>query len=369
MSHKARRTGNSRLCDPRNPLSPADVNIGYFFAVGLFVYYVLFESNGWCLRERKLYESAIIMLKTENNKTSVVLIAIIALVFCNSSIVMAKSKPITRRSLSSRSMRSMARAYMAYGYYSKAQPIAERALKLAIETNAANEELAMCLSDLSTVYTKQGMLKEAEEKCGLALRLQEKMYDGAHPYIAYTQRSLSIVYRLQGRYQNAEDTLNRAISMMSEYHQENDRVLAPFYVDLAKVFAAKSDTVRADSYFSKALDMAVSHYGKDHLYSANIMADAAGFYTSNGQYTKAEPLAINAQRVQEKIYGTKHHLVVDTWLTMASICQAKGQNRQAEKLINRATAAVEKTGNIIKLAKLSQQIAEARNIKSLAMAN
>ena len=59
-------------------------------------------------------------------------------------------------------LRAMARVYMAYGEYAKAQPQAERALTLAKTKNVSDKELCLCLLDLAYVYDKQGRLSEAD---------------------------------------------------------------------------------------------------------------------------------------------------------------------------------------------------------------
>jgi tetratricopeptide (TPR) repeat protein len=307
-----------------------------------------------------------ICAEAKQNRINFLIMVLIFISF-NASNVLAKSG-IGTQTLSSKSMRSMARVYMSYGYYGKAQPLAERALELAEQSAASDEELSMCLGDLSYIYTKQGQLENAEEKCKLSIELQEKVYNFRHPYIAYSLRNLCTIYRLQGKVQEAEETLKTSLAIMYEYYKADDGTLAPFYVDLAKVFVSMNNVQQAEEYFSKALDMVVGRYGSDHLYTANVMSDVAEFYAANGNYEKAEPLARKAQAVQERVYGRNHHLVAPTWLTMAAIYRAKGQPAQAEKFIAKAVTTVERTGDIAAVAKLSQQSAEVRNVKAFAFA-
>jgi len=50
---------------------------------------------------------------------------------------------------------------------------------------------------------------------------------------------------------------------------------------------------------------------------------------------------------------------------MAKIYRTNGEYDRAERLIHRATSAVEKTGNITKIVKLGQSVAEIRQIKQV----
>ena len=292
-------------------------------------------------------------------------IFVLCLVFFSTSHALANTKASTKK-LSCKTLRSMARAYMAYGNYGKAQPLAETALKLAKERNVPNKELSMCLGDLSYIYTNLGQLDDAEKMCKLGLKLQEKVYDKHDPYVAYSLRNLSSIYLQQEKNDQAQITLGRALAIMNKYHTPDDRVLAPFYIDKAKILAAKNQVAQAETLFSKALKIIIDSYGADHLYSANVMSDVAEFYISNAKYDQAEPLTQKALVVQEKMYGSRHHLVAPSWLAMAKICRAKGQYTQAEKFIAKAQAAVEKTGNIIAIAKLAEHASETRAITTVA---
>ena len=261
---------------------------------------------------------------------------------------------------SSKTLRSMARVYMAYGEYAKAQPLAEKALTQARTEGAADSELAMCLIDLATLYNYQGKLFDAEEMCKSGLELQKRALYKNHPYLAYTSRTLSSIYYEQGKYSKAKSALDEAIVIMLDIHSTVDKAMAPFYVDMAKVLTAQDKLAQAERYYQKAMPLINTSYGPNHLYTANVLADIAKLRTLQGKYTEAEELINRAIAVQEKTYGTNHHLVSGSWLTKAKICQEKGNFAEAERLINRSLAALEKSGNPAALAKFQK---EARDIR------
>jgi hypothetical protein len=92
------------------------------------------------------------------NKTLYILLAL-GIVLWSSSVANGKPRPI-KKTPSSKTLRSMARVYMAYGEYAKAQPLAEKALTSAKREHSSDYELAMCLIDLATLYKNQGMPKK-----------------------------------------------------------------------------------------------------------------------------------------------------------------------------------------------------------------
>ena len=269
---------------------------------------------------------------------------------------------LTKRSPSSRTLRSMARVYMSYGEYAKAQPLAEKALNQTQSEGAPDSELAMCLIDLATLYTYQGKLADAEKLCKAGLSIQKKILYKYHPYLACTIRLLGSIYYEQGRYTEAKITIDEAVSIMHNYHITDDDVaMAPFFVDIAKIFVAQNNLDQAESYYRKAMTSINSSYGPEHLYTANVTVGVAKLYILQERYSEAEELINRAITVQEKAYGPDHHLVSASWLTKATICQRNGDLARAEKLVSKSLAAIDKSGNAGAFSKLQE---DARNIRA-----
>ena len=298
---------------------------------------------------------------------SIFLVLILSLML-NTNIANGKSLSAGKKISSSKTLRTMARVYMAYGDYTKAQPLAERALSLARENEASNSELAMCLIDLATLYKSQNKLANAEKMCLLGLQLQEKALYKNHPYIAYTLRTLSSIYQQQSKYNEAADALDEAIIVMLDSHGENDKAMAPFFVDIAKLNTELGNLEKAESYYEKAMSLINASYGPSHLYTATVLASLADLYTAQARYSKAETVINQAVATQEKYYGSDHHLIASSWLTKAKICRIMGKHNQAENLIRRALTAVKKSGNTMLLAKLERDAREIRVSKLVAYA-
>jgi len=265
-----------------------------------------------------------------------------------------------RKSPSCKTLRAMARVYMAYGEYTKAQPLAERALTLAQKNCEPDSEIAMCLIDLATLYKSQNNLLDAEKMCKLGLELQKKALYEKHPYVAYTFRILGAIYQEQGKYDKAGSALDEAMAIMLDSHTENDRTLVPFWVDIAGLLVAKRDFEEAESYYHRAMALINISYGPEHLYTANVLGSVARLYTLQGRYDEAEELIDRTVATQEKIYGPDNHLIAPSWLTKARVCQAKGNYVRSEKLIEKALSAVRKTGNTAIYTKLEQRAEEIR---------
>jgi len=293
------------------------------------------------------------------SKTRFLVLAFSCLALLTGSVAGAEPQQ-AKKSPSCRTLRTMARVYMAYGEYTKAQPLAERALAMAERNCVDDSELAMCLIDLATLYKNQNKLFDAEKMCKLGLELQKKALYKNHPYVAYTFRILGAIYQEQGEYGKAGSALDEAMAIMLDSHTENDKALVPFWVDIAGLLVEKRDFKEAESYYQRAMTLINCSYGPDHLYTANVLGSVARLYTLQGRYDEAEELIDRTVATQEKIYGPDNHLIAGSWLTKARVCIAKGNYDGSEKLIEKALSSVRKTGNTAIFTKLEQRVEEIR---------
>ena len=265
------------------------------------------------------------------------------------------------KSPSSKTLRSMARVYMAYGEYKKAEPLARKALQAAKKQEDNNVELAMCMIDLATLCRFQGKLREARSVCEKGLKLQEDALFKNHPYVAYTLRNLACIHQAQGENEKAKEMLERAVEIMLESHSENDKALAPFWVDVAKVLTEQGDFEQAQGYYERAISLIEESYGPEHLYTAMVNGSMAELFVLQGKYPEADELVNQAIAIQEKYYGPGHHLTAPLWLTKAELYLVRGDYASAEALIAEALEVIRKAENHPALADLEERAERIRD--------
>lgn len=259
---------------------------------------------------------------------------------------------------SPKTLRSLARVYMAYGKYDKAKPLAEQAFHLASSVRDNDIELSGCYGDLAYLYKNLGQLEKAEQMCKKGMQLQKQAYFENHPYVAYSLKTLSGIYRDQQKYTEAENSLNEAFAIMLDTHGPDENSMASFYVEFAKIYTETKRLSLAELYYIKSLDMIHKSYGPEHLYTAGVLSSAAEYYSLCGKFDQAKTLINRAIAIQERAYGKEHHLVASSWLTLAKINYADGDENAARSLANKAVAAVSKTGNIAAIAKINRKLVE-----------
>jgi len=290
----------------------------------------------------------------------------LSLVLLSNGIALGNKAELRGRRVSSKSLRSMARVYMAYGEYEKAQPLVEQALASARKTNIPDYELAMCLIDTACLYNKQNKLADAEKLCEQGLELQQKFLYENHPYIAYTLRILSSIYREQGKLYQAESALEKATAIMrSNNSEDDDYTMVSLEIDTAKLLVAQGNLSKAESHYSHVLST-INKHNPNHSYKVNVLEDMAELYLQQGKYTEAEPLVDQVLSMKERIYGSEHHFLVSALFIKAYIEREKGNYAMSEKFIQRALATVKTTENITRIVEVQRRAEEIRDNKVIA---
>ena len=257
---------------------------------------------------------------------------------------------------------------MTYGDYEKARGLAEKAYHTAQAAKADNNEVALCMIDLGTVYSNLNMLSEAAKYLESGAALQKQALFDTHPYVAHTYRMLSEVQRRDGQLEKAEQTLSSAVKIMLENCDLQSNEMSPFILESAKLYTAKGDFKKADENYQIALDMVQQTHGQSHLLTANVLESMAECNFLQHEYDKADEYISAAMAIENKLFGRYNPVLVDTWLAKARICRAMGKIDRSEYYLSKVTASVEKSKNVITLAQVYEKVNQIRNEKLYAAA-
>lgn len=273
------------------------------------------------------------------------------------------------KKLPSRTLRTMARVYMTYGNFDRARLMAEKAISTAQASDETeSNEMALCLIDLATVYGNLGLLSDADRFFRAGIDLQKKALFDTHPYVAQTYRMLSDVQRRAGQLEKAEQSLAEAVSIMLNHCDLQSKEMSPFILESAKLLEAKGDLPQAQINYQMALEMIHQNYGNRHLLTANVLESMAQCSLMQSDYDKANDYVAKALTIRRQLFGRQNPLMIDTWLTKARICRAQGQLDRSEYYMSKAVASVEKSRNVVTLARVYQEINQIRNDGVMAAA-
>ncbi|MBE0536113.1 MAG: tetratricopeptide repeat protein [Phycisphaerae bacterium] len=270
-----------------------------------------------------------------------------------------------QKTTSTRTLRSMARAHMAFNRYDKAEILAKTALTHAKTHKTDDAELAMCLIDLGTVYQYQDKLAESEQMLTAGIALQKANPD-KNPWIAYTLRMLSSVNRRMHRYEQAQALLDEALTIMLDDHPADDPKLALFHTEQAKLLTDQNRLDEAYTLYSKALTAVEAAYGQSHLCTANVYEDIAALDLKSGRCDEAVSRIDRTIYIRQNYYGPNHPAIIPAWLLKAQIRQSQGDPSGRELNLQKALAAATSIKDPVQLATLHRRASEIRKDTQLA---
>lgn len=266
--------------------------------------------------------------------------------------------------LSTKTLRSMARAYMAFGQYEKAYTYADRAVRQA--DRADTGETALCLIDMGTVYSYSGHLEKAATYFNQGIELQKAALFETHPYVAHTQRMLASVYIRQDKLEQAESTLADAVGIMLENCDLEDKEMAPFILESAALRLKQGHLDQAEHNYEMALDIYLQYYGQNHLMTANVQQQMAEVCLATGDLDRADSMMSNAISIKTRIFGRYHPMLIDSWLSMARICRQNGREEKSEYYLAKVRESVSQSNDIVAISEVFEQIREIRSEKLVA---
>ncbi|HOQ05973.1 MAG TPA: tetratricopeptide repeat protein [Anaerohalosphaeraceae bacterium] len=273
----------------------------------------------------------------------------------------ALSASFQQDQLPSRKLRSIARLYMAYGQYDKAEGYLLRALQHSQSDDASDSERAICMIDLATLYSYQDRLAESEELFWRGLAAQQNALGPDHPYVAHTLRNLTAVYIRQHRLDRAAETLEWAFDIILKHHTPDNRILTPFYIDQAALLTQLGAWDEAEAIFTEMLEKVTVEFGQNHLYTAQVRKGLAELYLETGQYELAAQQLRQVLAVQQIIYGQTHRTLLDSYLLGAKICRLQGDLQQMQTYFDKALSTVISSGDTVSVARLYEQIDKIRS--------
>ena len=270
-----------------------------------------------------------------------------------------QTQAAVKKDAASKTLRSMARTYLAFGDYEKAQTFAQKALDKA-NNSADLGEKAICLIDMATIYSYQDRLAKSEKLFTQGIQLQKQALFGNHPYVAQSMRMLCEVYRRQGDYSRARQTLTEAIEMMRANTSSESKEMAPFLLEAANLLMDTGKYEESEVQYQKALKLFKETYGANHLMTANVYESMAKLYLAQGNLEEADQHVSEALKTKTRIFGRYHSVLIDSMLTKARICRMQGELEKSEYYLDKVKGTVADSKNVVTTARVYEQVNQIR---------
>lgn len=203
-------------------------------------------------------------------------------------------------------------------------------------SDAPQEELAHCYTDLALISERLDKRVEAENFYGKAWVLYERRYGTDHVITAVALNNIAVFYLNQGRYTQAASLFKQAFDIYVKTEGTDSLETANSRLFLADLYSQAGMDREAEQIYKEVLTLRERVLGSDHPRVGNVLNALAGFYGQQGRLDEAEPLCQRAVVIYEQRLGLEHHAVTYPLMTLATIYRQQGKNSEAEVLFNRA---------------------------------
>ncbi|MBL8669916.1 MAG: CHAT domain-containing protein [Alphaproteobacteria bacterium] len=265
--------------------------------------------------------------------------------------------------------------------YAEAEPVARRALEHDERTQGPDaQDVAIALSNLSTVLVYRGRHAEAEPLMRRSLAIREKGLGPDDPAVAVTlnnlaallagqaryieaeplyRRSMAIVEKArgpddpeiaaaasnlatllmsQGRFSEAETLYLRSLALQEASPSQEPAKLAGFLSNLARLRQAQRRHADAERLFRRCLAIYESEAALERANAVGVHYDLAGLMAQQGRLAEAEALYRRGLMLREAIHGPEHGAVAHALGEVAGLMLAQGRHAEAETLYRRGLA-------------------------------
>jgi len=204
-------------------------------------------------------------------------------------------------------LNSMACYHDGRAFYSKAEPLYRRSLKIREEQlGGEHPSVATSLNNLAGLLKAQGKYAEAEPLYRRALKICEEQFGGEHPNVAICLNNLALLLKTKGKYADAEPLYRRALKIWEEQLGGEHPSVATSLNNLAGLLEDQGKYAEAEPLYRRSLKIKEKQLGGDHPAVATGLNNLAGLLREQGKYAEAEPLYRRAVQILERSLGESH---------------------------------------------------------------
>lgn len=211
---------------------------------------------------------------------------------------------------------------------------AEAAYRTAIEIydhahGSHDQDLAIAIDNLASLYVEQGRLKQAEPLRLRALQIFRGLGpDNSHVGIAL--QNLAALYVALYRLPEAEALFLEALELATKTPGSQTRMAGVIADNLAGVYRSQRKYPQAETYYLKSISSFEAALGPDHPDTALALQNYAILLADTGQYETSEANLKHALAINERLYGETHTSVAAALNTL--VVQYISQQRWPDAL-------------------------------------
>jgi tetratricopeptide (TPR) repeat protein len=212
-----------------------------------------------------------------------------------------------------------------------------RALRIQEQiTGPEHLEIAVVLSELAYLYTRQGKYEQAESLYRRSLTIWERIPGPERPAMANTLMWFGFLSFEQGKYDQVEARYQRALQIWERTLGSQHHKIASVLDKLAMLYYRQGQYAQSESFHLRALAIQEHILGEMHPAVAHSLNGLAGLYYEQGKYELAEAFCLRALSIQEEILGPEHPYIANLVNNLGDLAMERAEYAKAEPLYQRA---------------------------------
>ena len=230
-------------------------------------------------------------------------------------------------------MHVMGTVYDNLGLYSRAQPLAQRAMEIRKSIlGTRNPDTLKSMSDLANVLANEGLYAESEKLDRETLDLRRRALGPEHLETLASMSNLARDLHFEGRYAETEKLDRETLAIRR-------RVLGPEHPDTLASMSNLAEALRMEGSYAEAekldretLEVRRRVLGPDHPDTLASMNNLALLLDDDSHYAEAEKLHRETLEIKRRVLGPEHPDTLSSMNNLARDLQAEGHYTEAEKL-------------------------------------
>jgi len=227
------------------------------------------------------------------------------------------------------------------GKYHLAMLFIDRALDIFVALHE-EEGQSIALNLKGLVHLDLAEYQQALSNLLQSLKIEQKLFDPNHPYLATTYNNLGLLLNAMGDYTEAKIYHQKALEIQEKVLEPDHPNLATSYNNLGMLLKVMGDYPQAKSYHQKALDIQERVLEADHPDLATSYNNLGTLLNAMGDYTEAKIYHQKALAIWEKVLEAAHPDLAISYNNLGHLLNAMGDYPQAKTYLQKAVASREK---------------------------
>ena len=228
----------------------------------------------------------------------------------------------------------IARVYMNFGSYDKADTLFSEAYKIRRSLYTDNSlEAANSLNNLAETSIWNGKYDKAHAYLNKALKLQDEYLDKDDPKRVHGLNNLAYLLSLQGNFNEADSVYKIVINLYRKNNKGNSPELFTVMNNRALALHENAKYKPSEKLFKETLELQKKYYGtKPHPELSTTTYNLAELLRDEGEFDESEKMFRRSLGMDIKLHGVDHPDVAYSMQGLASVLRQKGNYDEALKL-------------------------------------